>query len=249
VLAVFAERLHGVHPCLLSWLMTTCGMCVACWACACHPMRDVILSVSLHLQPVGEATEDVLEDPLALLALAEDPHPDTTTTTTGLDSLPATAHGRRRRHRSRSRKPRAEDPLVPAEEAPAAAELPSESNNQAAAAVDVEAGLGPRPPSVARAGSTTGGSPRTQRAATPDAARAASPFAGVAGQSGRGPSFGASADAAAAAAAAVPVLVPAKKASWVVRGVPMAHKYTDPIEVDITITNGGKGFTESGQGI
>jgi hypothetical protein len=198
-----------------------------------------------YLQAVAEATEDAsLEDPLALLALAEEGNAGGAR---GLETLPATRE-RRRRHRSRSRKPRAEDAPPPEEEA-AAADLAPE--NSQAPADDVEAGMGPRPPSMARAESTKGGSPRTQRAATPDAAssfgvRAASPFASIAGQSGRGPSFGASADAAAAAAAAVPVPVPAKKASWVVRGVPMAHKYTDPVEVDITITNGGEGCSTSG---
>jgi hypothetical protein len=29
------------------------------------------------------------------------------------------------------------------------------------------------------------------------------------------------------------------KASWVVRGVFLTHKYTDPAQVDITITNAG----------
>jgi hypothetical protein len=34
--------------------------------------------------------------------------------------------------------------------------------------------------------------------------------------------------------------IPAKKASWVVRGVFLTHKYTDPTQVDITATNAGE---------
>jgi hypothetical protein len=45
---------------------------------------------------------------------------------------------------------------------------------------------------------------------------------------------------AAAAAVAMPVPTPAaRKESWVVNGVAFIHKYTDPTEVDITITNAG----------
>jgi hypothetical protein len=42
-----------------------------------------------------------------------------------------------------------------------------------------------------------------------------------------------------------------KKASWVVKGVSLTHKYTDPTDVDITITNAGgyRMMCRSGQGV
>jgi hypothetical protein len=55
-------------------------------------------------------------------------------------------------------------------------------------------------------------------------------------QQGHNASFGVAVNAAAEPLPAIP----AKKASWVVRGVFLTHKYTDPAEVDVTISNAGR---------
>jgi hypothetical protein len=139
---------------------------------------------------------------------------------------------------------------VPEAEAGDGAYLILDDNNQPATTaasfkqghVDIEAGLAPRPPSAPQKDSTPSrqASARVQTVslgaagrasfsamaplpASPSLHTASSPFSGYAAQPLADPD----------------PPPPPKKASWVVRSVSLTHKYTDPTEVDITITNAG----------
>jgi hypothetical protein len=197
----------------------------------------------LCLQAVAEATLEEGETDMALIAADEGEDG-----TTGLATLPAPT-GRARRHR-RSRKERAALPevedsqpyLAPGDSYKAPA---SPAGNTAGSfkeqGGDVEAGLNPRPPSVGKQASNADGSPRpvgghnSLHALQPYSA----PPAVYEVQQKHDASFGVSVTAVTAAAGPVPA-DPARKACWVVRGVFLTHKYTDPAEVDITITNAGE---------
>jgi hypothetical protein len=208
------------------------------------------------MQPVAEATE---EDPeLGLLAGME-------VEEEGGVTAPVPS-GRRRRHRSRKSRVSAEEaPLQPEAEGGDGAYSAPEGSPGAGAGptvasfsqgpADVESGMGPRPPSVAKRDASRASSARIQPAgysvsgrasfsmhpteysaagrasfsampplpASPSLHTSPSPFSGYAAQP---------------LADSTPAPAP-KKASWVVRGVSLTHKYTDPTEVDITITNAG----------
>jgi hypothetical protein len=210
------------------------------------------------LQAVAEGVVD--ESDLALIASMEEQEEGGISVEQPAPA-PDAAPGKRRSHRRHRKKtspisdpladmPEAEEAAVPAGSSLATGGAsPAELRSvRTTASMDLEGVMGPYPPPVSkkmsggigssRAGSSAGYTPPTPSPGLGLVPAPESPVLPI-------PASSLSAFAAAAiegfhatpTRAAMQVAPPA--ASWVVRGVFLTHKYTDPTHVDITITNAG----------
>jgi hypothetical protein len=115
---------------------------------------------------------------------------------------------------------------------------PAAVSTTAVTSKHTEAGMKPRPPSTAR-----GDSGSSRAASVHSKAAWAGPFSSLA----PAPSMPVLHDSLTTFADPVTQPQGAKEPSWVVRGVFLTHKYTDPTPVDITVTNaGGWGSSAAG---